>query len=113
MGTPANYSRIVLELKRRGVPLLRYEEDMAAFRAIIEQHNSDDGKDNILCVAILGLSRFVQLCCCSGREQAGFRKFMQKAMNHCNEMNIYYNRFGIRWSVELIDTQELSFRLEP
>ncbi len=111
MGTPANQSSFVLELKRRGVPLQRYEEDMAAFQALIKQHSLDEGQNNILCIATLGVSIFLQLCCCRGGEPADLGSFMQKARNQCNDMNIYYNQFGIRWSVELVGTQELSFRM--
>lgn len=111
MGTAANHSRFVLELKRHGVPVQRYETDMAAFQALIEQHNPGDEKKNMFCFASLGFSIFAHLCCCSGGEQAGLESFMQKAISQCNDMNIYYNRFGIRWSVELVGTQELSFRM--
>jgi hypothetical protein len=87
-----------LEMRQRGVSQQRYEADMAAFEALHVQSSSDESTADLLCCTTLGMSRLVQLWCCG--EPSDLRNFVQNASSRCDDMNVYYNRYGIRWYVD-------------
>jgi len=94
----ARLSCFPLEMQRRGVSQHHYEADMAVFQALSVQSRPDDCKNDLVCCATLGISKMVGSCC-SG-ERSDLRKFVRKAKSQCDDMNAYYNQYGIRWYVE-------------
>ena len=96
--SPSRHPCFPLGMRQRGVSQQRYAADMASIQALSLQNSSDGRKANLLCCATLGMSELVQLCLFGERSE--FREIVRRARDKCDEMNVFYSRYGIRWYVE-------------